>query len=86
VGADGGAYVSDTANIEVDRLVPGGFELEMWAGSGAFGPKGGVLDGISVLGNRLFVNTLATSKLICCLDRTGRQGRLRLRGTVGSSH
>jgi hypothetical protein len=35
----------------------------VWAGNGGFGPKGGVLDGISVLGNRLFVNTLATNKL-----------------------
>ncbi len=35
----------------------------MWAGNGAFGPKGGVLDGISVLGKRVLANTLATSKL-----------------------
>jgi len=63
VGADGTAYVSDTANMEVDRLQSGGQQLETWAGNGGFGPKGGILDGISVLGNRLFVNALATSKL-----------------------
>jgi outer membrane protein assembly factor BamB len=63
VGADGTAYISDTNNMEVDRLAPGSHQLQVWAGSGGFGPKGGVLDGISVLGNRLFVNTLETNKL-----------------------
>src|ERR1700720_1574826 len=60
---DGTAYISDTGNMEVDRLPRGGRQLQVWAGHGGFGPKGGVLDAISVLGNRLFVNTLATSKL-----------------------
>lgn len=32
-------------------------------GNGAFGPKGGALDGIAVFGNRVIVNTLLTSKL-----------------------
>jgi glucose/arabinose dehydrogenase/mono/diheme cytochrome c family protein len=63
VGADGTAYVSDTANMEVDRLPSGGHQLEVWAGNGGFGPKGGILDGISVLDDRLFVNALATGKL-----------------------
>jgi len=63
VGADGTAYISDTNNMEVDRLAPGSHQLQVWAGSGGFGPKGRVLDGISVLGNRLFVNTLETNKL-----------------------
>lgn len=63
VDADGNAYASDTANMEVVRLRKGATQLEVWAGNGAFGPKGGVLDGISVLGKRVFVNTLATSKL-----------------------
>src|SRR5450755_3795770 len=63
VGADGTAYISDTNNMEVDRLAPGSHQLQVWAGSGDSGPKGGVLDGISVLGNRLFVNTLETNKL-----------------------
>jgi len=63
VGSDGTAYISDTNNMQVDRLAPGSHQLEVWAGNGKFGPKGGVLDGISVLGNRLFVNTLETNKL-----------------------
>ena len=60
VGSDDTAYVSDTENMEVDRLRNGSHQLQVWAGNGGFGPKGGVLDGISVLGNRLFVNTLET--------------------------
>ncbi len=63
VDAAGNAYATDTNNMEVVRLKKGGSELQVWAGNGAFGPKGGVLDGISVLGNRVLVNTLATSKL-----------------------
>jgi hypothetical protein len=63
VGTDGAVYISDSNNMEVDCLAPGSHRLQVWAGNGGFGPKGGVLDGISVLGNRLFVNTLQTSKL-----------------------
>jgi sugar lactone lactonase YvrE len=63
VGADGTAYVSDTNNMEIARLPKGGQALEMWAGNEAFGPKGGVLDGIAVVDGRVLVNTLATSKL-----------------------
>ena len=63
VGADGTAYASDTSNMEVVRLKKGAKELEVWAGNGAFGPKGGILDGIAVLGNRVLVNTLITSKI-----------------------
>ncbi len=63
VGADGSVYATDTPNMEVLRLKPGGSALEVWVGNGALGPKGGVLDGIAVVGNRVIVNTLATSKL-----------------------
>jgi sugar lactone lactonase YvrE len=63
IGPDGTAYATDTSNMEVVRLRPGAESLEVWSPEGAFGPKGGVLDGISVLGNDVFVNTLATSKL-----------------------
>lgn len=63
VDAAGNAYATDTNNMEVVRLKKGGTALEVWAGHGAFGPKGGVLDGISVLGQRVVANTLATSKL-----------------------
>jgi sugar lactone lactonase YvrE len=63
VDAAGNAYASDTSNMEVVRLKKGATGLEVWAGNGAFGPKGGILDGISVLGNRVLVNTLGTSKV-----------------------
>jgi sugar lactone lactonase YvrE len=63
VAADGTAYATDTMNMEVVRLKKGAKALEVWAGNGAFGPKGGVLDGISVLGKRVLVNALVTSKL-----------------------
>jgi sugar lactone lactonase YvrE len=62
-GPDGAAYVTDSRNMEILRLAPGGRALERWKGEGAFGPKGGVLDGIAVLGKRVFVNTLTTNKL-----------------------
>jgi sugar lactone lactonase YvrE len=63
IGSDGTAYVTDTNNMEVASLKKGGTQLVLWAGNGGFGPKGGVLDGISVLGKRVIVNALATSKL-----------------------
>ena len=62
-GKDGTVYVSDTNNMEIDRLRSGDGRLQVWAGNGGFGPKGGVLDGISVITNRLFVNTLVTNKV-----------------------
>src|SRR6478609_4766939 len=50
--------------MRVDRLAKGGTKLETWAGKdGSLGAKGGVLDGISVLGDRVLVNALMTSKL-----------------------
>src|SRR5262249_49769848 len=63
IGADGTVYVTDTFNMEVARLPKGGSKLEVWSPSGAFGPKGGVLDGISIVGDRVVVNTLATGKV-----------------------
>ena len=77
VGADRTAYISDTNNMEVDRLAPGSHQLEVWAGNGGFGPKGGILDGISVLGNRLFVNALQTSKLFMVpIEANGKAGAI----------
>jgi hypothetical protein len=63
VGSDGTAYVSDTRNMEILRLEPGAKSLEVWAGNGDFGPKGGVLDGIAVVRNRVVVNALETNRL-----------------------
>jgi hypothetical protein len=76
VGADGTAYATDTANMEVVRLRKGAKALEVWAGAnGEFGAKGGVLDGIAVLGDRVIVNALLTSKLFSApIGKDGKVG------------
>jgi len=63
--------------MEVDRLAPGSHQLKVWAGNGGFGPKGGVHDGISVLGDRLFVNTLETNKVFTVpIEADGKAGAI----------
>jgi sugar lactone lactonase YvrE len=75
VDAAGNAYATDTNNMEVVRLKRGAQQLEVWAGNGGFGPKGGVLDGISVLGKRVLVDTLATSKVFSVpIEADGKSG------------
>jgi len=78
VGSDGSAYASDTQNMQVARLKPGAASLEVWAGAdGAFGPTGGVLDGISVLGDTLLVNALQTNKLFAVpIGKDGKAGKV----------
>lgn len=63
VGPGGDLYATDTNGMLVMRLPSGGSELEVWTPAGAFGPPGGVLDGIAVVGGRVVVNTLVTNKL-----------------------
>ncbi len=63
IGPDGTAYATDTNNMEVVRLRKGATQLDEWVGNGAFGPRGGIVDGIVVLDSRVIVGTLATSKL-----------------------
>ncbi len=47
----------------------------MWSAPDAFGPKGGVLDGIAVLGDRVLTNTLATSKIwVTPIAKDGKAG------------
>ncbi len=61
---DGTLYATDTNNMQVEVLKKGATSLEVWAGAdGSLGKKGGVIDGISVLGSRIIVNELAVSKL-----------------------
>ncbi|HEV7631537.1 MAG TPA: hypothetical protein VGO41_01020 [Steroidobacteraceae bacterium] len=75
VGADGSVYASDTNGMQVLRLPKGGKTLEVWAGNGAFGPAGGVLDGIAVVEGRVVINTLATSKLFAiAVQKDGKAG------------
>jgi hypothetical protein len=77
VDAGGNAYVTDTNNMQVGRLAKGGRQIEVWAGAdGAFGPKGGVLDGIAVLGDRVIVNALVASKLFAVpIGKDGKAGK-----------
>jgi sugar lactone lactonase YvrE len=63
VAADGTTYVTDTSNNEIDRLKVGSQSLEVWAGNGAFGAKGAGVDGISLLGDHVYINTLNSSKI-----------------------
>lgn len=63
VGSNGDVYATDTQGMQVLRLPGGSGTLEVWSPAGAFGPAGGVLDGISVVDGRVIVNTLATNKL-----------------------
>ncbi|HEY2675663.1 MAG TPA: c-type cytochrome, partial [Steroidobacteraceae bacterium] len=77
VGADGTVYVTDTSNNEIDRLKTGDQQLQVWAGNGAFGPKGSAVDGISILGNRVFINTLNSNKIFGVeLGPDGRAGAI----------
>jgi glucose/arabinose dehydrogenase/mono/diheme cytochrome c family protein len=77
VGADGATYVTDSNNMQVDRLARGSRRLTVWAGDGRFGPRGGVLDGISILDNRVYVNTLITSKTFSVpIDSDGKAGTI----------
>jgi len=78
VGSDGTAYASDTQNMQVARLKPGAQSLEVWAGAdGAFGPTGGVVDGIAVLGDTLLVNALRTNKIFSvAIGKDGKAGRV----------
>ncbi len=83
VGADGAIYVTDSANMEIDRLAGPSAAFQTWAGNGGFGPKGGVIDGISVIANRVFVNTLETNKTLC--RRAHRRGWRRGRRSAETS-
>jgi len=62
VGADGSVYATDSPNMQIVRLAPKADRLEVWSAD-AFGPKGGVVDGIVALGPRVYVNTFRTHKL-----------------------
>jgi hypothetical protein len=71
VGGNGSVYATDTQGMQVMRLAKGTNKLEVWAGNGAFGPPGGVLDGIAFVNGRVIVNTLLTSKLFAIPVKDG---------------
>jgi sugar lactone lactonase YvrE len=59
--------------MEVARLAKGGKALEAWATG--IGAKGGVVDGIAILGDRVFVNTYMTGKLFAVpIQKDGKAG------------
>jgi hypothetical protein len=77
VGAGGDVYASDTMGMQVLRLPKGGAALEVWSPKGAFGPPGGVLDGITVVAGRVIANTLLTSKLFAVeVGADGKAGKV----------
>ena len=77
VGGNGSTYATDTTGMQVLRLPKGGSKLEVWAGNGAFGPAGGILDGIAVVDGRVIVNTLRTNKLVAVnIRKDGSAGKI----------
>ncbi|HUN24921.1 MAG TPA: hypothetical protein VMU67_01345 [Steroidobacteraceae bacterium] len=75
VDTDGTVYATDTNNMEVVRLARGAAHLEVWAGPSGFGPRSGLLYGIAILGRRVLVNTLATSRIFSVpIERGGAAG------------
>jgi hypothetical protein len=77
VGADGDVYASDTNAMQVLRLPQGGTALEAWSPAGAFGPSGGAVDGVAVVGGRVIVGTLLTSKLFAVeIGSDGKAGHV----------
>lgn len=77
VGPGGEVYVADTEGMRVLRLPKDGSKLEAWSPAGAFGPAGGVVDGIAVVGGRVIVGTLATSKLFAVeVGSDGKAGKV----------
>jgi hypothetical protein len=86
VASNGDVYVTDTQGMQVLKLPKGGSKLEVWSAKDAFGPPGGVLDGITVVGNRVVANTLRTSKLFAVeIGSDGKAGKvteLKLSGPI----
>lgn len=60
VAADGTAYATDTIGGRILRLKPGASALDVWAAS----PSIGFVDGITVLGGAVYVNTFTTGHLV----------------------
>ena len=75
VDAAGNAYATDTGNNEVVLLKKGATRLEVWAGANdAFGPKGSILDGIAILGDKVCRQRAAHGQAVRRAHRQGRQG------------
>lgn len=62
VAGDGSVYVTDSSGMSIAQLRKDATDLSTWS-AGGFGQRGDVLDGISILGDAVFVNTLQTGRL-----------------------
>lgn len=77
IGPGGDVYATDTNGMQVMRLPKDGAKLEAWSPAGAFGPPGGVVDGIAIVGGRVIVGTLATGKLFAVeVGADGKAGKV----------
>jgi hypothetical protein len=63
VASNGTLYVTDSDSMTVLQLKKGTHNLATWSAEGAFGPKGGVLDGIAIIHQTVYANVLVTGKL-----------------------
>jgi sugar lactone lactonase YvrE len=74
--ADGTTFATDTNNMQVEVLKKGAAALTVWVGAdGSLGKKGGAVDGLSVLGNRVIINELVASKLFSVdINKDGSAG------------
>lgn len=78
VAPSGDVYASDTNGMQVLKLAQGTNTLAAWSPKGAFGPPGGVLDGIAIVNGRVIVNTLLTSKLFAVtIAKDGKAGAVQ---------
>jgi sugar lactone lactonase YvrE len=75
IDASGAVYVTDSPNMEIARLAPGGSALVRWSGD-AYGAKGETIDGIAIVGRRVIVNILKTNKLFAVpIERDDTAGK-----------
>ncbi|WP_428492389.1 hypothetical protein [Rhodopila sp.] len=79
VGADGSAYVTNTAAPQILRLRPGDKQLQVWATDPAFNPpaKGGGLDGLAFgTDGNLYVDTFTKAELFRVEVKDGNAGTI----------
>jgi streptogramin lyase len=79
IGADGSAYVTNSAAPQILRLPPGGNRLEVWADNPLLAPPAGGagLDGIAFgTGGRLYVDTYTRGELFRIDVVDGKAGKV----------
>jgi hypothetical protein len=79
IGADGSAFVTNSAAPQILRLPPGGDQLEVWANDPLFAPPAGGagLDGIAFgTGGSLYVDTYTPGELFRVDVVDGKAGKI----------